>query len=66
MLVLTRKVGEEIIVPDCGLTFTVLEVRGDRVRVGVAAPAEVRVHRREVWERLQAEAEASAAVGPVH
>jgi len=53
MLVLSRKLGEEIVIPQLGLTFTILDVRGDRVRVGVAAPTDVRVFRREVWDRIQ-------------
>ena len=53
MLVLNRKVGEQIVVPQVGLVFTVLEVQGDKVSVGIAAPKELKVHRREVWERIQ-------------
>jgi carbon storage regulator len=56
MLVLTRKVGEAIVIPQCGVTVTVLEIRGQKVRVGLAAPPEVQLHRQEVWERLTAEA----------
>jgi carbon storage regulator len=53
MLVLSRRIGERIVVPDCALTVTVLEVRGDTVRLGVSAPAEVAVHREEVWRRVR-------------
>lgn len=53
MLVLSRKVKEEIIMPQYGIILTVLEVRGDRVRIGISAPPDVEVHRREVWERMQ-------------
>jgi carbon storage regulator len=53
MLVLTRLVGDEIVVPDINLTFTILEIRGGKVRVGIAAPPNVRIHRREVWMRIQ-------------
>lgn len=49
MLVLTRKVGERIVMPDLGVTITVLEVKGNQIRVGVAAPREVEVHREEVY-----------------
>jgi carbon storage regulator len=49
MLVLTRKVGERIVMPDLGVTITVLEVKGNQIRVGVAAPREVEVHREEVF-----------------
>lgn len=61
MLVLNRKVGEQIVVPQCGLTFTILEVQGDKVSVGITAPLEVKVHRREVWERIQRNAHRAAA-----
>ncbi len=52
MLVLSRKLGERIVVPHCGMTVTVVAVEGDRVRLGIAAPAEVAVYREEVWQRL--------------
>jgi carbon storage regulator len=52
MLVLSRKVGERILVPHCGLSFTVLSIDGNSVRVGVSAPEEVGVYREEVWERM--------------
>jgi carbon storage regulator len=54
MLVLSRKPGEEIVVPGCDLVFTILEVRGDKVRLGISAPTEVHIYRREIWERIQA------------
>jgi carbon storage regulator len=53
MLVLTRKVGERIVIPGCALVLTVLDVSGGRVRLGVAAPAGVAVHREEVWRHLR-------------
>jgi carbon storage regulator len=53
MLVLSRKSGQEIVVPSCGMTLTILQVRGDRVRVGIEAPANVMIHRREFWERIK-------------
>ncbi len=49
MLVLTRRVGERIVIGD-DVTVTVLEVRGDQVRLGVDAPREVQVFREEVLE----------------
>jgi carbon storage regulator len=54
MLVLTRKPDEEIVVPQAGITFRILEVRGERVRIGITAPAEVEIFRREVWARIAA------------
>jgi len=53
MLVLSRKVGEKVVVPEYGLTITVLSVQGQRVRLGIAAPTETAVHREEVWQRQQ-------------
>jgi carbon storage regulator len=52
MLVLSRKVGESIVVPGCRLVLTVLELERGRVRLGVSAPSDVPVHRQEVWERI--------------
>jgi carbon storage regulator len=51
MLVLTRKSGQEIVI-DGGIRVTIIAVNGDRVRVGVTAPPEVRVDREEVHQRL--------------
>jgi carbon storage regulator len=50
MLVLTRRVGEVIVI-DGGIRITVVEVTGQKVRLGVSAPASVRVDRQEVHER---------------
>jgi carbon storage regulator len=50
MLVLTRRVGEEIII-DNNIRVTVVSIDGGKVRVGITAPAEVRVDRQEVHER---------------
>ena len=52
MLVLTRKIGERIVVPHCELAFTVLAVKGKTVQLGISAPAEVDVYREEVWQQL--------------
>jgi carbon storage regulator len=46
-------VGEKVVVPEYGLTLTVLSVQGQRVRLGIAAPADTAVHREEVWLRQQ-------------
>ena len=51
MLVLSRKTGEQIVVPQYQITMTVLEITGSRVRLGITAPAGVAVHRNEVWQR---------------
>jgi carbon storage regulator len=52
MLVLSRKKNESIIIND-NITVTVVEIRGDKVRLGIDAPKEVSVHRREVYEAIQ-------------
>jgi carbon storage regulator len=51
MLVLSRKFGESIVIGD-SITVTVMEVKGERVRLGISAPAEVPVHREEVFLSL--------------
>ena len=52
MLVLSRKKNESIIIND-HITVTVVEIRGDKVRLGIDAPKDVSVHRREVYEAIQ-------------
>ena len=52
MLVLTRKRDEQIMIGD-NITVTVVEIRGDKVRLGIEAPVEVPVHRQEVYEAIQ-------------
>jgi carbon storage regulator len=52
MLVLTRRIGETIVVPEFELTVTVLESRGNQVRLGITAPRSVAIHRSEVWRRV--------------
>jgi|RhiMetdeSRZDD1v2_1073273.scaffolds.fasta_scaffold3293002_1 carbon storage regulator len=49
MLVLSRKLGERILVPQHQLVVTVLAIRGNRVRLGISAPAGTAVYREEVW-----------------
>ena len=52
MLVLSRKKNESIVINN-EITIVVVEIRGDKVRVGVEAPREVPVHRREVYDAIQ-------------
>jgi carbon storage regulator len=59
MLVLSRRVGESLVIGD-DITLTVIEVRGDTVRLGVDAPRHVRVHRAEVIAAVRAENVAAA------
>jgi carbon storage regulator len=53
MLVLSRKLGERIVVPYCDLTVTVVAIEGGTVRLGITAPADVAVYREEVWDRIR-------------
>jgi carbon storage regulator len=74
MLVLSRKKNESIVINN-DITIVVVEIRGDKVRLGVEAPKEVPVHRREVFDAIQrnnqqagggtpaSEADASGATG---
>lgn len=52
MLVLSRKKNESIVINN-DITIVVVEIRGDKVRLGVEAPKEIPVHRREVYEAIQ-------------
>lgn len=56
MLILGRHPGEEIVIGS-DIVVTVLEVRGSNVRIGISAPPEVSVHRREVKDRIAVEGE---------
>ena len=64
MLVLTRKVGEEIVIGG-GIRVVVTSVKGDRVRIGIIAPPDIRVDREEVHRRVQEFAE-PLVVGSAH
>lgn len=54
MLVLARKVGQSIVISD-NIELTVIEVRGEQVRIGIAAPKSISVHRKELLEQIKAE-----------
>lgn len=56
MLVLSRRKNEQIIVGDGDVIFTIVEIRGDKVRIGVDAPKEVPVHRKEVYDAIRRDA----------
>lgn len=61
MLVLSRQRGESIRIGD-DIVITVVDIRGDKVRIGIAAPREVSVDRGEIWERKQHEKPATKAL----
>lgn len=52
MLILTRKVGENLLIGD-DISITVLSVRGNQVKIGVDAPKDVSVHREEIYHRIK-------------
>ncbi|HIG41478.1 MAG: carbon storage regulator CsrA [bacterium] len=56
MLILTRKIGETLMIGD-DVTVNVLGVKGNRISIGVNAPKEIAVHREEIYLRIQAESE---------
>jgi carbon storage regulator len=58
MLILTRRVGESLIIGD-DVVINVLGVKGNQVRIGVDAPKNVSVHREEIYDRIQAEKDQS-------
>lgn len=62
MLILTRRVGETLVIGD-EVTVTVLGVRGNQVRLGVNAPKDVSVHREEIYQRIQQEKEQDEGAG---
>ena len=63
MLVLSRQRDESIIIGD-NIVITVVDVRGDKVRLGIDAPREVSVHRREIYEAIQRENKQAAQIRP--
>jgi carbon storage regulator len=64
MLVLTRKPGEKIFIGD-NVSLTVVEVKGDSVRIAVDAPREIKIYRGEIYEAIIAENKAAVIAGDI-
>jgi carbon storage regulator len=64
MLVLSRKKNESIVINN-DITVTVVEIRGDKVRLGIVAPKEVPVHRQEVYDQIHGKDQVEPAPAPV-
>jgi carbon storage regulator len=52
MLVLSRKLGERVLVPQCDLAVTIVSIEGNTVRLGITAPTDVGVYREELWRKV--------------
>ena len=63
MLVLTRKVNQSIVIGD-DIEVVVLEVRGEQIRLGIKAPRDVVVHRKEIYEQIQEDNQAASTIDP--
>ena len=59
MLALTRKVGERIVIGD-NIVLTVVDIKGDSIRLGIDAPREIKIYRGEIYEAIAAENQQSA------
>ena len=62
MLLLTRKLGENIRIGD-DVKITIVEVKGNHVKLGIDAPPSIKVHREEIYERIQQERQRAIAAG---
>ncbi|MCK4608605.1 MAG: carbon storage regulator CsrA [Gammaproteobacteria bacterium] len=61
MLILTRKIGESIVIgDDAAIDVTILGITGGQIRLGIAAPKDVSVHREEIYQRIQNEKSSQA------
>lgn len=63
MLVLTRKVNQSIVIGD-DVEVVVLDVRGEQIRLGIRAPKNVSVHRKEIYDQIQGENKSASEVRP--
>jgi carbon storage regulator len=64
MLILSRKINEKIMIGD-DISVSIIEIRGDQVRLGVDAPKTVKVFRQEVFDAIKAENQAAAESAPI-
>jgi carbon storage regulator len=64
MLILSRKVDEKVIIGD-DIKISIIEIRGDQVRIGIDAPKKVKVFRQEVYDAIKAENKAASKSAPV-
>ena len=64
MLILSRKVNEKVIIND-DISISIIEIRGDQVRIGIDAPKKVKVFRQEVYDAIKAENKAASESVPV-
>ena len=58
MLVLTRTIGQRLVIGNSEIILTVLDVRGNQVRLGIEAPKHIPIHREEIFQRIQLQREA--------
>ena len=63
MLILARRIGESIMIGD-QIEISVVDIKGDQVKLGISAPPQVKVYRREVYTAIQEENRAAAAAAP--
>lgn len=63
MLILTRKIGESIIIND-NIQITIVDVKSDQVRIGIEAPKNITIYRREIYEEIQKENRRAAQTLP--
>jgi carbon storage regulator len=63
MLILARRIGESIMIGD-QVELTVVDIKGDQVKLGISAPSQVKVYRREVYAAIQEENRAAASAAP--
>ena len=61
MLALTRKKGEALVINN-NIDVTILEIRGDQIKIGISAPKDVPIYRKEVYLQIQEENEAAISV----